>query len=84
MGKTKRFNALLKTWGNLVLISPEAGASKFMRETSVNSLHLAEFGKTTHRSTGIRCVIVLERNTVEKKNNLLGQIGNIAAGLTAI
>lgn len=82
VGKTKRFNILLKTRRNLALKSPEAIARKLMCETCVDILHLTEFGKPTLCSTGIRGIVVLERDAVEKKNDFLGQIGDVAARLS--
>lgn len=71
MRKAECLYVLLKTWGDLALKSPETVASEFMCETSVDILDLAELGKATFCSAGIRRVVIFECNAMEEEDDFL-------------
>ena len=84
MGEAKGFYVFLKAWRNLVLISPETVARKFMSKTGVDILHLAQLWEPTRGSTSIWGIVVLECNTVEEEDNFLGHIGDVTAHLAVL
>lgn len=53
MSKAECLYILLKTWGDLALISPVAAICKLMCETGVDALDLSQLGKAAFRSTGV-------------------------------
>jgi hypothetical protein len=64
-----------------MVVSPETVTSKFGSKAGIDILHLAQLGESAFSCAGVRGGIVLERDTVEQKDDFFGKVGYIAAGL---
>ena len=84
--KAKSLDVLLQSWRDLSLISPEFITLQLNTEGGEDGLYLPQAFITIFSSALGRCssVIsaVLQRYAMEKKNSLLGEIGDIAASLS--
>jgi hypothetical protein len=81
MSETKCFYVFLEAGRYLTLISPKPITCKFLCKPRIYFLYFTELGKPTLCSASIRCIVIFECNSMQKKDDFFGQIGNVAAGL---
>jgi hypothetical protein len=84
MCKAKSLNVLLQTWRDLSLIPPEFITLQLNTESGEDGLYFPQaFTAMFSSALGGGSIVsaVFQRYTMEKKNSLLGEIGDIAASL---
>jgi hypothetical protein len=83
--KAKSLDVLLQSWRDLSLISPEFITLQLNTEGGEDGLYLPQAFIAIFSSAPGRCSVinaVFERYAMDKKNSLLGEIGDIAASLS--
>jgi hypothetical protein len=84
--KAKSLDVLLQTWRDLSMIPPEFITLQLNTEGGKDALHFPQaFMAKFSSALGRRSVVsaVFQRYAMEKKDSLLGEIGDIAASLSS-